>query len=104
LGRNLKVPEGKLAKLFYVSGLVQGVGYRLFAQRVALRLELAGYAKNLLDGRVEVYAIGTLPQLAALREELKRGPWAAEVSDLMEEEAGIEEKYSQDFSIEHDTW
>ena len=59
-----------LAKRFVVSGSVQGVGFRYFAERVALRLGVAGYVKNLPDGRVEVYAIGTAAQLDALRGEL----------------------------------
>jgi acylphosphatase len=79
------------------------VGYRYFAQRVAVRLGLSGYAKNLRDGRVEVYAIGSAEQLAKLRSELKRGPRAAEVTEVIEEEAGIEANYGDDFSIEHGT-
>lgn len=91
-------------RLFYISGIVQGVGFRYFARRVAARLDLTGYAKNLRDGRVEVYAVGTPEQLNALAKELRRGPTAAEVSGVIEEEAGIEERYSRDFSIQHDTW
>lgn len=96
--------EGRLAKLFYVSGLVQGVGFRMFSQRVSARLGLAGYAKNLADGRVEVYAIGSPAELAALRRELERGPRSSSVSEVIEEEADVEERYAQDFSIEHDAW
>jgi acylphosphatase len=102
-GGELKEPGQKLARLYYVSGIVQGVGYRYFARRVAVRLGLSGYAKNLRDGRVEVYAIGSPEQLDAMAEELRRGPAAAEVSEVIGESAGIEEKYSQDFSIQHDT-
>ena len=63
-----------LAKRFYVSGEVQGVGFRFFAERVAARLDVSGYVKNLFDGRVEVYAIGSAAQLEALKNELRRGP------------------------------
>jgi acylphosphatase len=98
------VLEAKLAKLYYVLGSVQGVGYRYFAQRVAVRLGLGGYVKNLRDGRVEVYAIGTLEQLAEFRLELERGPQAAEVREVMEEEAGVDGRFASGFSIEHDTW
>jgi acylphosphatase len=97
------VAESTEARLYYVLGSVQGVGYRYFAQRVAVRLGLAGYAKNLRDGRVEVYAIGPAEQLVAFRSELKRGPRAAEVTAVIEEEAVIEANYGDDFSIEHDT-
>ena len=82
--------------------MVQGVGYRFFAQRVAERLGLAGYVKNLRDGRVEVYAIGTTDQLHSLRAELERGPRAASVSTVAEEEAAVALPYSNGFGIEHD--
>ncbi|HKV28858.1 MAG TPA: acylphosphatase [Candidatus Acidoferrales bacterium] len=84
-----------------MSGTVQGVGYRYFACKVAVRLGLAGYVKNLLDGRVEVYAIGQEEQLVTLGQELKRGPRAASVSEVAEDEAEVEEKYARDFTIEH---
>ena len=45
----------KVAKKYVVSGRVQGVGYRFFAERVAQELGMGGYVKNLWDGRVEVY-------------------------------------------------
>jgi acylphosphatase len=84
--------------------MVQGVGYRFFAQRVAERLGLAGYVKNLRDGRVEVYAIGTAEQLLGLHAELERGPRAAEVSAVNEEEAEVSQQYAGGFQIEHDWW
>jgi acylphosphatase len=96
--------QDKVAKLFYVSGAVQGVGYRYFTQRVSSRIGLTGYVKNLGDGRVEVYAVGSAAELAALRRELERGPQGASVSEVCEEDAAVEEKYAHDFSIEHDTW
>ncbi|MHB8540320.1 MAG: acylphosphatase [Candidatus Acidiferrales bacterium] len=96
--------EAKVAKRYYASGAVQGVGYRYFAQRAALRLGMAGYVKNLGDGRVEVYAVGSAAQLMALKQELERGPRAASVDEVMEEEAGMEEKYAQDFTVEHRAW
>jgi len=46
----------KQARRYFVSGLVQGVGYRYFTQDAADRLRLTGYVRNLRDGRVEVYA------------------------------------------------
>ena len=42
----------------YVSGLVQGVFYRANAQKEAQRLKVSGYARNLLDGRVEAVIEG----------------------------------------------
>jgi acylphosphatase len=40
----------------YYSGRVQGVGFRFTAENIANDLEVGGWVKNLLDGRVEVVA------------------------------------------------
>lgn len=56
----------------FVSGHVQGVGFRWWTRSRALELRLAGYAKNLQDGRVEVVAEGEqgdVDKLLALLEE-----------------------------------
>jgi acylphosphatase len=84
--------------------MVQGVGYRFFVQRVAGRLNLQGYAKNLRNGRVEVYAIGEPASQAALLAELERGPSFSNVTDVAEQDAEVEEQYASAFSIEHDSW
>jgi acylphosphatase len=96
--------EAHQARRYRVSGRVQGVGFRYFASRVARGLGLAGYAKNLRDGSVEVYAIGSAATLAALRKELEHGPRSALVSDLIEEDAAIEPKFERGFSIERDNF
>lgn len=82
--------------------MVQGVGYRFFAERVAGQLGIRGYAKNLRDGRVEVYAIGQPEALESFRASLERGPRSAEVSGVEVQDRSIEERFSSDFSIEHD--
>lgn len=89
------------AKRFYVKGFVQGVGYRNFAQRAAERLDLAGYARNLPDGRVMVYAIGTLSALEAFQRALESGPSGAAVDGVAQEEASIVERFAHRFSIEY---
>jgi acylphosphatase len=91
-----------LAKRFYVSGAVQGVGFRFFAERVAARLNVSGYARNLFDGRVEVYAIGSLAQLDALRSELDRGPRMGRVDRVDEKDAEYVPEYANGFTIERD--
>ena len=84
--------------------MVQGVGFRFFAQRIAGRLGLSGYVKILRDGGVEVFAIGRPGQLAALRAELKRGPHSAMVSEVTEEEGPYVPQYADGFSVERDAW
>ena len=91
--------EPKQARRYFVSGTVQGVGFRYFAVRAAERLQVNGYTKNLPDGRVEVYAIGPPEQLAKLRSALERGPWGASVSEVQEEQAAIDSQYEDDFVI-----
>lgn len=91
------------AKRFYVSGGVQGVDYRFFAQRTANTLGVRGYVKNLFDGRVEVYAIAAQEILAAFREQLKRGPRFASVKEVAEAEAEMLPQYENEFSIEHES-
>jgi acylphosphatase len=90
------------SKRYYVSGTVQGVGFRYFVERAARQLKLAGYVRNLSDGRVEVYAIGASASLAALQKELERGPRGAFVSRVEEEEAPLDLRFSESFSIEYD--
>jgi acylphosphatase len=93
------VNEHKQAKRYFVSGNVQGVGFRYFTQRAAERLQLNGYTRNLPDGRVEAYAIGTPQELAQFRSDLKRGPWGATVTEVREEHAAIDPNYAHGFVI-----
>ena len=88
------------ARRIHISGRVQGVGYRYFALGVAERLGIAGYAANLSDGRVEVYAIGTPTQLQTLLEELRRGPRGARVQQVVESKSDIIPAFASQFSIE----
>jgi acylphosphatase len=90
------------AKRYFVSGQVQGVGYRFFAVRMAQRLGIAGYVRNLRDGRVEVYAVGDAGQHEDLRQALERGPSFARVSSVTEEDAEIVPRYSDSFAIEEE--
>jgi len=67
------------AKVF---GRVQGVGYRYFVKNKAKNLDIVGYAKNLVDGTVEVIAQGKEANLQKLISELKKGPFLARVEKL----------------------
>ena len=96
------VSEQKHGRRFYVSGRVQGVGYRYFACDAAERLGVAGYVRNLRDGRVEIYAIGTEEQLQAMLTELRRGPRLAFIENVSETKAQILPKFAVRFSVEQD--
>lgn len=93
------VSEPKQARRYFVSGIVQGVGFRYFTQHAAVHLHLSGYVRNLPDGRVEVYAIGPDERLTELRSALERGPWGAGVSEVGEEGASIDSQYATGFVI-----
>jgi acylphosphatase len=93
------VSETKQAKRYFVSGMVQGVGFRYFTQDVAERLKVSGFVRNLQDGRVEVFAMGTPQQHAELRAFLERGPRFSSVAEVLEEPAPVESQYDGGFEI-----
>ena len=66
----------------FVSGRVQGVGFRAFTAEEATKRGLTGWVKNLADGRVEAVVEGPANKVAELLELLKRGPPAAQVGKL----------------------
>jgi acylphosphatase len=75
------------AARFFVSGRVQGVFFRASTRDEALRLRLSGYASNLRDGRVEVFAEGEAEALDRLEQWLRRGPPLARVDAVQREAA-----------------
>jgi acylphosphatase len=81
--------KGDSARRWIVRGRVQGVGFRYFAQRAAAELGLTGYARNLDDGRVEVYAAGPQEKLSQLGALLYRGPRWADVRGVEEQDAAV---------------
>lgn len=66
----------------WVTGVVQGVGFRYFAQRAARTLGVSGFARNLLDGRVELVAEGPRPAVDQFVARVRRGP-SGSVIDAM---------------------
>jgi acylphosphatase len=64
---------------FQVFGMVQGVGFRWFVARHARSLGLAGYARNLPNGSVEVMVDGPEEAMPALERLLRAGPASAQV-------------------------
>ncbi len=84
------------ARRWFVRGRVQGVGFRYFAQHAASTLGLTGYARNLDDGRVEVYAAGPEEKLSEMAGMLHRGPRWSDVRGVEEQEASVETRGSFD--------
>jgi acylphosphatase len=73
-----------VARKFIISGLVQGVGFRFFAQRAAAKHQVVGYVRNLSDGRVESLAEGKEQSVSAFRDELTTGPVYSSVEQIEE--------------------
>jgi acylphosphatase len=73
---------GSVRAHIWVSGGVQGVGYRAFAQRVAIQKGLCGGVRNLDDGRVEVEVEGARTVIDSLIESLRAGPPMARVREV----------------------
>lgn len=93
----------QIARRYFVSGIVQGVGFRYFTQDEAERLHLTGFVRNLRDGRVEIYAIGSGEKLARLRTLLERGPRGAMVQNVAEQTAELDPRFAAEFSITYDS-
>ncbi len=87
----------KCARRWLVSGQVQGVGFRYFVERKANSLGVRGWARNLDDGRVEIYGIADTSALDDLAAALHVGPSMARVTGVEEREDAIQSLSS--FSI-----
>jgi len=72
----------KLARRITVYGMVQGVGFRYFVQRVGKRMGLTGDVRNLPDGAVEILAEGSPGRLDEFLEAVRQGPPMAHVERL----------------------
>jgi acylphosphatase len=66
----------------FILGFVQGVGFRRFVKKNALKLGLKGYAKNLLDGRVEVVAQGSKENIEKILKICEKGTFLSDVKSV----------------------
>jgi len=69
----------RIARRYLVSGRVQGVGFRFFADAVARREGLHGWVQNLPDGRVEALAEGETEAVERFERAIGHGPSGARV-------------------------
>lgn len=84
----------------YVSGIVQGVGYRAFTKRTADSYGLSGWVRNLPDGRVEVFVQGHENVVWEFLKDLWKGPPAGRV-DRMEILKEVPSHEERDFTIRY---
>jgi len=90
-----------LARHYRIRGRVQGVGYRYFAQRIALRLGVRGWVRNLPNGDVEAFGEAETEVLDRFRRELERGPSFSQVSEVIQEDALADRSTTSSFDIRY---
>ena len=74
------------ARRAVVSGRVQGVGFRFFAERSAKKAGVVGWVRNLPDGRVETVVEGSDDAVERYLGDLRRGPLGSRVTDVSVED------------------
>ncbi len=82
----------------FISGDVQGVGFRAFIKRRAVENKLKGFVRNTSEGKVEILAQGTEKKLKEFLEICEKGPIGSSVDGLEVNEENIEEDF-EDFKI-----
>ncbi|BCL74954.1 acylphosphatase [Jeongeupia sp. HS-3] len=81
-----------IAKRLRVYGKVQGVGFRFYTVREALRLNLTGWVRNRLDGSVEIQAQGRTAAIDDFLHWARIGPDSARVDRVEAIEAQVEDQ------------
>ena len=71
-----------IKKQIFVTGKVQGVGFRQFTKKIAKRRGLQGWVRNLKDKRVEIQVQGHSEEVQGLINEIKKGPPGSKVDHL----------------------
>ena len=82
----------------FISGFVQGVGYRAFVRKNAKKMGLFGWVQNLPDRRVEAVLQGEKEAIEKLIKILERGSFLSEVKNIVIEWEEADKQYL-DFQI-----
>jgi acylphosphatase len=90
----------RMHKHILVSGRVQGVGFRYYVKKHADLLGIVGFVRNLPGPKVEIDGQGSPEAMASFLLDVKRGPSAARVDELLEQTLPTEKTY-QSFEIRH---
>ena len=75
-----------IGRQVHVTGLVQGVFYRVWAQGQARELGVSGWIRNCSDGAVEAHLTGEENDVRRMIERMQRGPANARVEEVTVEE------------------
>jgi acylphosphatase len=79
-----------VAKHLQITGRVQGVFFRVWAQGQARELGVSGWIRNRPDGSVEAHLESEENAVARMIERMRRGPANARVEDVAIEDAELE--------------
>lgn len=85
-----KLNNPKTSVRVFISGKVQGVGYRFSTRQEARKLGLKGWVRNLPDFRVEAVLYGEITAVEAMIAWCYNGPSAAVVKEVTVEPIEIE--------------
>lgn len=88
----------RIARRYLITGRVQGVGFRYFAQRVAVQHGISGWVRNTPDGRVEVEAEGDRDAMLEFEQRISTGPAGGHVDQVATTEVSVGPVHTE-FSI-----
>jgi acylphosphatase len=91
----MEMADQKQRLHLYISGSVQGVGFRWHAERIARRISgVTGFVRNLDDGRVEVVVEGDEALLHQFQKDLAEGVLHRNIGSV----ETVDEPYTGEFS------
>ncbi len=85
----------RVARTLFITGRVQGVGFRYFTRDVATREGLTGWVCNLADGRVQAYLEGEAEAVTRVERFLRQGPGSGHVRDVTASDEPASGAYSR---------
>jgi acylphosphatase len=84
-------------RVFY-EGRVQGVGFRYATKQIAMGFDVAGWVRNLVDGRVEMQVSGEEEEVEAFLREIQESQLGPQIQDERRMVITLDEAFSG-FSI-----
>ena len=92
-------PLNVVAARILVSGRVQGVGFRWHVREAGRRESLAGWVRNLPDGRVELVARGEANAMERFLGSVRAGPAGSTVEGVEREDIGVDGSMPYPFAV-----
>ena len=77
-----------------LSGRVQGVGFRYFAESVAGKYSIKGYVKNTRVGKVEILCQGKEKEVGTFIDEVSKGPAFSVITEIIKQEVTDNKTYN----------